>query len=213
MPEVEAPPGQERVCGGSVARPLVAAAALACAHLQTFALLYRCRLFNCLMCKPALHRQQITRSTTGGHASTAPAPASRACCRPHSCCPPCMARSVTSNMTAMSQCFTGSALRPPAKRQRLVNRGRQLCCLASADGAQSEIVVVGAGAAGLTAAHFAAVSGAKVGPACRRHCRSLCRGCISNLPACCTPVGLCRSVPLIRRCEWWRRRARLVRRF
>ena len=76
-----------------------------------------------------------------------------------------MTQSFAPIMTAMSQCFSGSALRPPAKRQRLVGRGRQLCCVASADTTHREVVVVGAGAAGLTAAHFAAVSGAKVGAA------------------------------------------------
>ncbi|KAL4426515.1 hypothetical protein ABPG77_008373 [Micractinium sp. CCAP 211/92] len=63
-------------------------------------------------------------------------------------------------MTAAA-CSLSGALRPPAKRQR--RSGPLSACRAQAhQTAEADVVVVGAGAAGLAAAHFAAVSGARV---------------------------------------------------
>ncbi|KAL4458525.1 hypothetical protein ABPG75_013390 [Micractinium tetrahymenae] len=62
---------------------------------------------------------------------------------------------------AGAACALPGALRPPAKRQR--RSGGLLACRALAkQTAEADVVVVGGGAAGLAAAHFAAVSGARV---------------------------------------------------
>lgn len=63
------------------------------------------------------------------------------------------------DMAAAACSFAVAAALPPAKRQR---RSGGLCRALAQQTTSADVVVVGAGAAGLAAAHFAAVSGARV---------------------------------------------------
>lgn len=62
---------------------------------------------------------------------------------------------------AAAACSPLGAVRPPAKRQ-CRSAGHAACRALAQQTTDADVVVVGAGAAGLAAAHFAAVSGARV---------------------------------------------------